>query len=121
MNWLGSSKHSICGKLQGKKNKKNPLTPLNTKPEKHLFRDSQSVEFPAVQQNKPATDGIFSSSVIAALSSTASAAAAGEASLGEGGFSPWGVQSVNLVISDAFHFGATSNEGSSSSSPSPLS
>lgn len=81
--------------------------------------------FPAVQQNKPAVDGIFSSSVTAAaaLSSTASAAAAAatrEASLGEGGFSPWGVQSVNLVISDAFHFGATSNEGSSSSSPSPL-
>lgn len=82
--------------------------------------------FPAVQQNRPAIDGIFSSSVTAAaLSSTAAAAAAAaptrEASLGDGRFSPWGVQSVSLVISDAFHFGATSNEGSSSSSPSPLS
>lgn len=74
------------------------------------------MELPAVQQNKPEIVGIiFSSSV------TASAAATREASLGEGGFSPWGVQSVNLAISDAFHFGATSNEGSISSSSSPLS
>lgn len=83
------------------------------------------MEFPAVQKNKPVIDGIFSFSVTAAasLSSTVSAAAATttETSVGEGGFSPWGVQSVKLVISDAFHFGATSNEGSSSSSTSPLS
>lgn len=86
-------------------------------------RDNESMDFSAVQQNRPAIDGIFSSSVTAAaLSSTAAAAAAPtrEASLGDGRFSPWGVQSVSLVISDAFHFGATSN-GSSSSSPSPLS
>lgn len=76
-------------------------------------------------------DGTVSSSVTAVgLSSIpsppapASVSAAGgasrEASLRGGGVSPWGVQSVNLVIFDAFHFGSASNEGSSSSS-SPLS
>lgn len=89
--------------------------------------DSQSTEFPAVHQNKPAFVGIVSSpSTAPPVSSTASpaaaaaaaSAAAGEASLGEGAFFTMGVQSVNLVISVAFHFGAASNEGSSSSSSS---
>lgn len=93
---------------------------LNLK--KTVSGDSQSTEFPAVHQNKPAFVGIVSSpSTAPPVSSTASpaaAAAAGEASLGEGAFFTLGVQSVNLVISVAFHFGAASNEDSSSSSSS---
>lgn len=106
--------------IGGKETKTKTIKPLSH----HLILnlkntvsgDGQSMEFPAVQQNQPEIVGIiFSSSV------TASAAATRETSLGEGGFSPCGVQSVNLAISDAFHFGAASNEGSISSSSSPLS
>lgn len=91
-----------------------------------VSQDSQNTGFLDVQQNEPGFVCIlsFSSADVSSTASSAAAvspAAAGGPSLGEGAFSTLGIQCINLVISVAFHFGAASKEGSSSSSSSPLS